>query len=84
MRAGVAADHMPPLMEVAQRRDAQKARGADLAGGDEEMASPAAFFENAGDHVAAADASVVEGKKEKVLLSRRGENVRAGNQPCGS
>jgi hypothetical protein len=77
MGDGVTANDMAACVEVAEVGDAQETVGADTAGGDEEMASPTAFLQDACGHAATADAAIIEGEEEQGTTVFRGGCVRA-------
>lgn len=71
--AGMAADGVPALREIPDLRCAEETRLIDEICGDEEGASPTAFFQQIGDYFMGADATVIEGESDflrRILQSR--------------
>ena len=64
----MAADDVPAMVQVAQLRFGHESGRADAVGGDEEMASPAASFEQVRDGVMEAHAAIVEGEQDGAAI----------------
>src|SRR6266853_726967 len=65
MRAGVAADHVPPAPQISHLLTIDERRLPQVVGGNEKMPTPPSLFECAGDQGISAHATIVEGKKHR-------------------
>jgi len=80
MRKRMAANHVSPISQAANLLSVQKARLADLRGGNKKVPAPSMFIEEIGDAGGGAFAAVVEGQKERKFFSYICEFMRCAGR----